>query len=58
MSAPFLPQPLLSREEWKELCHLKEAISHHPSTVTIEKQERFTALFTRSLMGKGDSRLQ
>lgn len=58
MSAPFLPFPALSREEWQELCKLKDAISHHPSTVTPKEQERFTALFTRSLMGKGDRRLQ
>lgn len=54
MSAPFVPCPLLSKEEWKELNALRKAISDHPSTVVPMQQERFAALFTRSLLGKGD----
>lgn len=54
MSAPFVPFPLLSIEEWEELDALRLAISEAPSTVVPEKQERFTALFARSLLGKGD----
>jgi hypothetical protein len=57
MSAPFLPFPLLSSEEWLELNVLRKAISDSPSTVTPEKQERFSALFTRSLIGKGNQPL-
>ncbi len=54
MSAPFLPFPLLSPEEWLELNVLRKAISESPSTVTPDKQERFSALFARTLMGKGN----
>jgi hypothetical protein len=58
MSAPFIPSPLLSRDEWQELNVLREAISDSPSTVVPEKQERFAALFARSLLGKGNQPLQ
>lgn len=58
MSAPFVPCPLLSAEEWQELQALRRSISEAPSTVVTEKQERFTALFARSLMGKGNIPLQ
>lgn len=54
MSAPFLPFPLLSPEEWLELNVLRRAISESPSTVTPDKQERFSALFARTLIGKGN----
>jgi len=54
MSAPFVPLPLLSPQEWKELDALRLAISDGPSTVVPEKQERFASLFARSLLGKGD----
>lgn len=54
MSAPFIPLPLLSQEEWQELDALRKAISSGPSAVVPDKQERFTALFARSLMGKGN----
>jgi len=58
MSAPFIPLPLLSKTEWKELDALRQAISDSPSTVVPEKQERFAALFARSLLGKGDKPLK
>jgi hypothetical protein len=48
------PSPFLSTAEWKELDVLRKAISENPATVICSQQERFTALFTRSLMGKGD----
>lgn len=54
MSAPFIPLPSLSKEEWKELNALRQAISESPATVVPEKQERFSALFARSLLGKGN----
>jgi hypothetical protein len=49
-----LPSPLLSSREWHELNALRKAISHNPASVVPEQQERFSALFTRSLIGKGD----
>lgn len=54
MSAPFIPLPSLSKEEWEELNALRQAISESPATVVPEKQERFSALFARSLLGKGN----
>jgi hypothetical protein len=54
MSAPFIPFPLLSPEEWKELDALRRAISDSPATVVPEQQERFSALFARTLIGKGN----
>jgi hypothetical protein len=50
----FLPSPLLSSQEWDELNALRKAISQNPASVVPEQQERFSALFTRSLIGKGD----
>jgi len=44
----------LSPSERKELDALRLAISHCPATITTKEQERFTALFTRSIAGKGD----
>lgn len=57
MSAAFIPEPLLSKEEWKELDMLRRAISEAPATVVPECQERFAALFARSLLGKGNKPL-
>ncbi|MGA1306046.1 MAG: hypothetical protein ACO3ZB_05835 [Candidatus Nanopelagicaceae bacterium] len=45
----------LSKEEWEELFSLKRAIDDGLSTMATEKMERFTALFVRSLHGKGDT---
>lgn len=58
MSAPFVPFPSLSKEEWQELNALRKAISDSPATVVPEKQERFSALFARSLIGKGNQPLK
>lgn len=58
MSAPFIPFPSLSKEEWQELDALRKAISDSPATVVPEKQERFSALFARSLIGKGNQPLK
>jgi len=49
------PSPLLSPEEWNELNVLRLAISDNPAAVAPHKQERFSALFARSLLGKGDT---
>jgi hypothetical protein len=49
-----LPSHLLSSREWKELNALRKAISHNPASVVPEQQERFSALFIRSLIGKGN----
>lgn len=45
----------LSQDEWEELFNLKRAIDDGPSTMATDKMERFTALFVRSLHGKGDT---
>jgi hypothetical protein len=45
----------LTKEEWKELNALREAINYDPSQVCPQKMEKFTELFVRSLYGKGDS---
>ena len=45
------PSPYLSSAEWEELNALRLAISHSPTTVVAEQQERFTALFVRSIFG-------
>jgi hypothetical protein len=50
---PF-PLSFLSKEEWRELQALRRAISDNPASVASWKQEQFTSLFARSLMGKGD----
>lgn len=44
--------PFLSSEEWEEAQALRKAISEHPASVAPWKMERFTALFSRSLLGK------
>lgn len=49
------PSPFLSQEEWDELDSLRRAISDNPATVVPSKQERFSSLFARSLLGKGDT---
>jgi hypothetical protein len=48
------PSPLLSEDEWQELQALRRAISDNPASVAPWKQEQFSSLFTRSLLGKGD----
>jgi hypothetical protein len=49
------PSPFLSSEEWNELQALREAISASPASVAPSQQERFTSLFARTLIGKGDT---
>lgn len=44
----------LTETEKEELNALRLAISHNPAAIATRDQERFTALFTRSLIGKGD----
>lgn len=44
----------LTDEEWNEMTALKDAIHLNPFSVTPEAMEKFTALFVRSLYGKGD----
>lgn len=51
------PSPYLSKEEWREFQALRKAISDNPASVTPSKQEQFSSLFARSLMGKGDPSL-
>jgi hypothetical protein len=51
------PSPLLTKEEWGELQALRKAISDNPASVAPWKQEQFSSLFARSLLGKGDSPL-
>lgn len=45
----------LTTSEWEELQALREAISWNPASVHPEKMELFAELFSRSLIGKGDS---
>lgn len=58
MSAPFNSCPSLSQEEWTEMEDLLDVITFSPSSVVPEKLERFSSLFTRSLIGKGDLPLE
>lgn len=51
------PSPFLSKEEWREFQALRKAITDNPASVAPWKQEQFSALFARSLMGKGDPSL-
>jgi hypothetical protein len=44
----------LTKDEWKELVALKDAITYAPQTVSAEKMEKFTELMVRSLEGKCD----
>ena len=55
MTLPKTNSEYLSKEEWNELNALREAINYDPSQVCPQKMEEFTALFVRSLYGKGDS---
>lgn len=45
----------LTVEEWNELNALRVAINTNPASVHPSKQERFTELFVRSLLGKGSN---
>jgi len=45
----------LSNDEWNELVALKNVINQNPAAVHPEKMELFTALFVKSLEGKGDT---
>lgn len=45
----------LTEQEWNELNALKDAINYSPHTVAPEKMEKFSELFVRSLLGKGDT---
>lgn len=47
----------LTTEEWDELNALREAIHYSPHTVSPKKMEKFTELFVRSLLGKGDTQI-
>lgn len=47
----------LSPCEWDELFALKDAISYAPASVHPDRMERFTALFARTLRGKGNPTL-
>lgn len=51
-------QEYLTTEEWQELNALREAITYNPASVTPEKQEKFTELLVRSLLGKGEKVMQ
>jgi hypothetical protein len=55
MTLPKTNSEYLTQEEWRELNALREAINYNPSQVCPQKMEKFTALFVRSLYGKGDS---
>jgi hypothetical protein len=55
MTLPKTNSEYLTQEEWNELNALREAINYNPSQVCPQKMEKFTALFVRSLYGKGDS---
>lgn len=44
----------LTEEEKNELQALKDAINYDPHTVSPDKMEKFSELFVRSLIGKGD----
>ncbi len=44
----------LSAREWNELQALRRAISENPASVHPDRMERFSQLFARTLVGKGD----
>lgn len=46
---------MLTKEEWNELCMLKDAISYNPASVVPEKQELFTQLLIRSFENRGQA---
>lgn len=52
---PHNPSSKLSKEEWQEAKALLEAISDNPAAVAPSKMEEFSALFVRTLAGKGNS---
>jgi len=43
----------LTKEEWDELVHLKNAINYDISQVHYEKMEQFTEYLVRSLRERG-----
>lgn len=55
MTLPKINTDYLTQDEWKELDALRKAINYNPSQVSPQKMEKFTALFVKSLYGKGDS---
>jgi hypothetical protein len=55
MTLPKTNTDYLNQEEWRELDALRKAINYNPSQVCPQKMEEFTALFVRSLYGKGNS---
>ena len=58
MTLPVAPaSPDLSTEEWREAQALLRAISDNPAAVVASKMEQFSALFVRSLAGKGNQPL-
>lgn len=54
ISTTSLRSEHLSPSEWRELFALKAAITESVSSVHPEHLERFTELFARSLLGKGN----
>lgn len=46
----------LTEEEWNRLQRLLAEISANPAAITTREQEDFSALFAKSLAGKGDRR--
>ena len=44
----------LTDAEWNRLQRLLAEISANPAAITTREQEDFSALFARSLAGKGD----
>ena len=58
MTLPIAPcSSDLSTEEWREAQALLKAISDNPAAVVASKMEQFSALFVRSLAGKGNQPL-
>jgi hypothetical protein len=48
------PSDELTPREWNELQVLRRAITDNPAAIHTTKMERFSELFARSLVGKGD----
>jgi hypothetical protein len=44
----------LTTLEWDEMQALRRAISDYPASVHPDEMQRFTELFARTLIGKGD----
>ncbi len=55
-SEPMVDPTALTEEEWNRLQRLLAEISANPAAITTREQEDFSALFARSLAGKGDRR--